>query len=485
MMLKLKEIAKKLWVSPTATTWLNNFVRVLKSVCVIPLVVTLLSTDEISAYYIFNTFLAISLIFTQSLSTTYTRAFSYAWAGASSFSEVRDTENIPNKTFFNESYTISLVLQKHVTFIIIALNVCFGSVVLFNKYSFSLANCRDIWLSWLCILLTIGCAIWNSRNQSVLRGVNQVARMNRWSALFDFIPIALMVLALTFGFGLVGCSFAILIGAVVALFRSHILVHTSPAKFLLEENKSYKKTTYKDILSSTYKHAAMAASARGVNYSAGLIATFFIAEQDLASYLQAISFIILVNTFSLAPFSSKVPMFNMLRAKGDLKELADKAGRAMKISLLVFGVMCCMIPPVVQVLYEVIDSNVSFVSWEIWLSLAIVWFLERHQGNHASLVITTNKIPFVSHQVITGLAKLLLMLILGKYWGVFGIIAAHGLSNLICMNWITTYLAVKSLSVNYKSCLSRYVLSAISIFIFMILWIPNSYRISEIIISEF
>jgi len=91
------------------------------------------------------------------------------------------------------------------------------------------------------------------------------------------------------------------------------------------------------------------------------------------------------------------------------------------------------------------------------LALALLIFgLEMHHVLYAGLVISENRNPFVAPALISGLATVVLSLMLTPRIGVWGLLIAQGFVQACFNNWWTIYRAIHGLGLPSRDYWKRY-----------------------------
>ena len=154
---------------------------------------------------------------------------------------------------------------------------------------------------------------------------------------------------------------------------------------------------------------------------------------------------LLVSSFSRAPFYSKIPRFAKLRAENNIQELAELALHSFRFALYLFVSGVLVIGTLINPFFSLIDSNISFIPITMWLTMGFFWLLERNHSMHDHIYSTTNHIPFYIPLLVSGTLNILIVLILLKPFDIWAFPIAHGASNMVISNWWNVKISVKSI----------------------------------------
>lgn len=429
----------------------------LRIVAILPLVVTRLEAQEIAVFYLFGSVLGLSTLFNRAISSSLVRAFSYAWAGVQDLADVKKVDNRdskeldsqrrqPNYSLYEEVFSTSLYILAALNAIILVFLLFIGSVLLEKQINL-LPDPEAGRHAWWILIPSVLIATSALRQSSALRGTGYIALVNRWAALFSVLTILVTSVLLLAGLKLYALAIGTLVGSIFTYFRQILLIRsTTHRQFTRSGGMHFNKQIFQVIWGPVWRQSCVAISNRGVNQSSGLILGAFLSGGGLASYLLAQRILGSIDSFAQAPFYSQIPRLCTIRAEGNMRKLASKANQALVRSQLAYILPSLIVSAILPVALGWLDSNVDFLKPEYWVLLVVFYFLERYQGMQSQVVITANIVPFWKYQIVTGLVKILLMVILADHLGVLGVILAYGLSNMMIMNWLTPYLAIKSLA---------------------------------------
>lgn len=445
----------------------------LSGVVVLPLVVSRMEPQDIAVLYLFNTLLSIIMTITGALSTTYMRCMSYAWGGAQTLvvSENQNSTNSPNRALMQ-----NLILDTRPLHVRYSIGVALGTFLIglvLLRYQISLLSQPALgWLAWTITCLSIALLIWNERLVGLLHGIGKISEVNRYSVLTGIIGVLLIGYLVFMGHGLFAYGASAIIATTLTIFLLYKKVQGVRTNG--EYDEQYRIDLKQSIWAPTWRLSLTALLTYGVNRGAGFVAALFLTGAPLASYLQALSMMVLAVGFSTAPFYSQLPRFSRLRSRGEIEELARASGSGVAKSLIAFSVACVGVIYTVPLIFALVDAKIEFPDARIWLLMSFVWLLERHQSMQGQIYLSSNKVPYLPQILSTGLIKLALMFLMGHYYGVVGIICAHGIANLLIMDWLMPLASFRSLGRHWRTHLTRYWVALIVSLLLLVLILPAS-----------
>ena len=168
-----------------------------------------------------------------------------------------------------------------------------------------------------------------------------------------------------------------------------------------------------------------------------------------------------------------------MRGKGDIAGLARRSGKSIKLSLAAFSLLVLLISFVVPLGLGVIKSEMRFVSVSVWIGMSVVMFLERHHAMHAQIFVTKNKVPFLLSSFVTGAVYLALLGCLLPRIGIWGVVCAQGISNLIINNWWIVKISLESLGDWRRENLAGYLIPSVALFSLSLVLMPLAQKLSQ------
>jgi len=96
-------------------------------------------------------------------------------------------------------------------------------------------------------------------------------------------------------------------------------------------------------------------------------------------------------------------------------------------------------------LLQLIKTNVKLLDINSLLLLAIILFLENNHSTFANIITLSNKVPFVSASIISGVMIIISSTLVLKFAnvGIIGLILSQGIIQLAYNNWYWPYYVLK------------------------------------------
>lgn len=443
---------KRILESPTFMSWLNISARMLSVVVVLPLVLRNFDEGDVALYFLFASAITMQTLIAGGIVSSFSRFVTYGLSGATFEDFARgifDGKSARRTDVSSEVISrIRGTMRKvfcYLALIGFALLGIAGTLLLIRPVAGS-SNAIDSWAAWGAILLVSPLNIYGLRFNAFLRGANKVALEQRWSALFAIFASLSGVIVLLLN----GNIFALIVSnqcwLVVGYFRNLVLekqlTKTIPYSHRCDH---YDALIFRSVWGPSWRSLVGVLMSNGVAQMSG----FFYAQHPnlpgLASYLLGLRLIGVITEVSKAPFYSKIPMFNRLRASGEIKQLRDRSFTAMRLShaLYIFAVITGL--AFGDSIFQMLNSSVNFPSRLMWSVLGTAFMIERFGAMHMQVYSTTNRIEWHVANGISGSITLGLMIVLFGTIGVYSFPFAMIVGYLCYYSTVVPFKSYKSL----------------------------------------
>lgn len=464
----LNYFSKKLWNSPTFTTWGQFGTRSLSFLLVTPLIITKFTTDGIAAWYLFATIISVSDLFDLGFKPTISRLFSYGYGGTKDLQKLSDGSGTgkPNWEIIERIFNNASVIYVIISLVAFLLLATIGTWALLNPIS-KMENPMFIWYAWITICCSIPLTFLGKKYSSVLIGLNYVSLYNRWSIFFNLIIIFSSFLILIYGGNIFHLIASIQIFRILQLIRDRFLLHSiEDGKFKTIGSLTLDKKTFHVIWNASWRSAIGISSSFGVIQISGILFAQFGDTKEIAEYLFSFRLISMAMQFSQAPFYSKLPLYVKLRAEGNLNKLEKITGNNSLSTLVIFTMISFFLLVFSEPILELIGSKVEIIDEKLWIMMSFFWLLDKINSLHIQIFSTTNKIVFYKFQFISALLYLLFLYFTLDNYGIWAIILGYGFSRIVIFNIYPIKYSLRSIKSDYTFFI-KYNLSPILLFIFL------------------
>lgn len=419
-------LLRRIGDSPTLMTWGSFFVRVCSFLVLLPLVLRTLSTPEIVVFYLFNTVFSLLWLLEIGFGATFSRAVSYALAGAQSVAgsvkgEVRSGDGTANWELMGRivgTMKSIYMLLAVVTFLLIA---SLGSWALARPVA-ATGGDNSVWLAWTLIVLAGPIQMRGNVYAYYLEGMNRVALVRRWDILFGLGSIASGMIALLLGGGLLSLVSVTVAWVLARVWRDRALCHRlDDGRFCSFRDGSSQRELLAVLWPKAWRSGLGGAMTFGVIYASSLLVGQIADTRSAAAYLLAMKLIESVAQFSMAPFYSQLPLLVRKRAEGDIAGLVSIARRGMILAHWTYITGFLFLALFADPLLTMIRSNAPFVSPDLWILIGLAFFIQRYGAMHVQLYSTTSHIISHTAEIASGVVFIVVSLVLLDQIGIYAL----------------------------------------------------------------
>jgi len=402
------------------------------------------------------------------------RVVSFAFAGAKNFTPIsyHGEKRGKGKPNWQGIQDIFVTLSKTffyvalLTTLIVLLGLSFG----INNLVESLTGKNILIITVVCIS-TIITQIYVKYNIFLL-GFNEVALVNRWNTLFGIFGIIGSLVILSSGGGLIKLIAWQMLIPVISSLRDKWLFNNYLKKRKILNNGKFDKKILIAVKDPLWKGLIGHVSQMGMVQISGIILTMYGDPVIVASYLFSLRILTMLAQFSQVPFTSKNPYFSILRSENNTELLAKMFQNRILVSLILYSIGIIFILLFKDYFLLLIDSNVSFVSNEVWLLMGLLYGIERINIFFLAILASANRIVMIPEQVISTGVTLLLLFLSFQYYGIIGFIFTLWLPRIIIFNLKPLVLANNSLNLKNNKLFFTTIWSP---FLLLIVYIFNHY----------
>lgn len=419
---RVEAVGKRLWHSPTFTTWASTGTRFLSFVLVLPLLLRRLTPAEISVWWLLSTVISLQSLADLGFAPTFTRLIAYGMGGASDLRGAPAASAAsagPNWELIERVWSTMRVVYGRMTLLAALPLAVFGTWALVRPMR-ALDDPVQGWICWGVVFAASATVFWANAYAAYLQGVNQVALLRRWEALTSIATTITLFVVLLMGGRLLGLVIASQVWALMNVVRNWQLARiVNDGRAIRFRRTGIDHDTFVVAWPAAWRSGLGISFSRGVLYASGLIYAQVADAPALATYLLAFRWIQLVSEFSQAPFYSKIPVLARLRSEGRIADQLAMAKRGMQAAYWTYVAGFVSIGVAGTGALAAIGSRVAFADSSLWVLLGLGFFVERYGAMHIQLYSTTNHIIWHIATGVTGALYLAVSLGLLSILGVY------------------------------------------------------------------
>ncbi|HBE39801.1 MAG TPA: hypothetical protein DDW27_01080 [Bacteroidales bacterium] len=441
-------IILKIWNSPTFTTWGSFLSKSLYAVLLLPVITTVLSSEDITIWLLFNILIGLQNIGDLGFGVTFIRVMSYAMGGAKGISGISGTSidkrtNGPNYDLLERSDAATRHLLFYTSLVFILVISISGYFALKRPISLTVEQ-NSAWIAFGLILITTFIRFNGNRYSIFLQGVNHVAMLRRWEAIISVLSIFSGLSVIVTTRSLLWLIINQQVWAIIQmLFNRYLCRSILEGRFRLFRKKGIDKELVKSIWPAAWKTWTGVLMSYGIVQASGLVVAQMGNTASVSSYLFSLKILDIIKNFSNAPFYSKIPLYNRLFAEGNRNGLMSRVENGIRFSLLTFSVTAIIIGIAGQPLLKLIGSNVTLVPEWIWIAMIFSYFFDRYGALHLQFYSITNDIVWHIANGVSGIIYIGFSFVFAAIMG-FGVISFPIALIISGLSFFTWYSARKS-----------------------------------------
>lgn len=437
--LSIKNITKRMWDSPTVTSWARYGAHAGGLGIVIPLVLNRFSTAEIAVYFLFLTITGLRMIADFGIRVTFTRCIAYSAGGAQNINCIpQDHQSLDGKPNFKLMLSITgtmSIIYRWLSFLTFIGFSTIGTIAVYRQID-KLDNSISGWIAWSVIVIITTIVFRSNQFFAFIEGNNYVALIRRWEAIHYIVGAIFSVVVILFGGNLLALVVTEQIVYLSIALIARLLSKTILDGWLKRQARLFfDRDIFCQIWPAIWRTGLGLVMAKSLVEISGIIYAQFASSSQVATILLAIRLIRTVSDFSQASYYSKLPLMARLLAQGNRNKLIAVSQRGMAISYWVFFLGWAMLGIGGDIFMELINSNAEFPPSLFWGLLGIGYLFERYGAMHLQLYSTMNQIIWHKANGYSGLIYLVSLTCFFPKIGIYALPVSVILSYLCFYTW--------------------------------------------------
>lgn len=417
----------------------NQFFNILSPFIITLIGLKYLDIEQGSIWLIFLSMMVLINLFDFGLSPTTIRNVSYVIGGAQSLAKNGINTASHNKDI---SYPLFVRLLSDVKKLYSCITVIafFLIVIGGGGYFYFISPIElkyHILLAWIIYSVGLLLNLYFLYYTPILCGLGVIQHAYFSNIIGRFSWLIATILAVFYYPTLVGLSVSFLVSVLVN--RLVIFYYFNNNEYIVKSKDilGHHESTIPYIAHNTLKLGVVSLGSFMISRSTVLIAGAFLPLTIAGEYtfsLQVYMALLAVgNVFVMV----KVPELARLVLKDDKRELRELITKVLVFSAGIYTSGFILFYLLSEYVIKIIHPKVGFLDDKYLFILGVIFFLELMHSICATIITTTNKVPFVKPAILSGLLIVVSSFILLKYTdlGVIGLIVAQGLIQLMYNNW--------------------------------------------------
>ena len=425
----------------SASIWaiLSVALRVGGGLLTLPLALRELSSAELGLYYTFIGFSGLISLLDFGFAPAVSRSAAFAMGGAkeilsSGVSHAEDSGK-PNWTLLGELTAAVRLWYYAMGGMLVLLMLVPGSFFMLSmirKAGLPLELVGCWWLFSVASAYYFVTTYWSD----LLIGIGQVKSAARITVLFQLIMLLLLAAGLISGLGLWSYGVSMLVAFLVSrVITKRTSLQEAHLAFVHPVEKAKRNQILARLWPMAWRQGVVLLGAFLTLRANTLICSVKLGLDETASYGLTVVILNLLFHFAMIPITLAWPVIGRLRVERKFLEIRRVFGIRLYGGLLASIIGIAFLALWGNPMLMLMGANTKILDLPLFLSLAVILWLEVHHSQFHSLVLTENENPFVLPAVLSGLAIVTISWFVVSHWGLLGIILAQGLVQLAWNNW--------------------------------------------------
>lgn len=423
----------------------------------LPFIIYFLDDDMYGLWGVFSSIGAVATLFDCGFSVTFARNITYCWSGATNFKKEGVVSLKTHETDFKLLKKI-LITCKNVYLVVSSLAYLF---LLLCGTWYVVYVSRNIsghlhLVAWLIYSTAIFMNLYYGYYASFLRGVGAVDQANVNTVVARIVQIVMTIVLLVCRTGLIGVCIAYLsYGFVFRTLGKYKFYHYKNIgdkvnAINYQPGKSEMKELFIVVWYNAWKDGLISVCNYLCNQASTIICSFYLSLAETGIYALGVQIATAIAQIAGALYTAYQPMLQEAYISNDI----DKQRQSMSIIvtsyiyLFILGTLATVVVgiPFIRLIKPGIKMDVLII-----LGLCLFQFIMKFRNCYTSYFSCTNRINYLCGFITSSVATIVLSLIFidNFGWGVWGLIIAQIISQVMYNFWYWPFLAHKELGYSF------------------------------------
>lgn len=462
----MKEFSRKVLRSAVFWNYLAVALRSGAAIFLLPLILRKLPSEEVGLWYLFGSIAGLAWLLDLGFGNALNRSTSYLWAGAAKLLPVgleksdatKAETGVPLTPNYELLGCLIATMRKFylglgaLLFVVLELG---GGYFIWSKTA-ELPHAETLRMAW--VVFAFGCALNTVGNfwPALLTGINGVREAQKVFLIALSLNYAIAIIGLLTGFGLWALvSGQLVMGLVNRLLGRYYFLKIAGDKLQYRQERA-DMSLLKTMWPTSWRLAAITVGLYFMVQANTMLTSVFLDLRATAEYGLSLQVVLFLSQISCVWVLVKMPLISQLRGKHELEEIRSIFISRLRLFLLSYSVgMLGLFFVGDWLLTHVVSTKTHLLPPIQLLVLLIVIGLEAHAALYRELVQTANVNPFVKPILVSALFSVLLVMGLTPSYGIWGVLIAPGIAQLVYNNWWIVTEGVRSLELSRGEFIAR------------------------------
>lgn len=439
--------------------YIGAIMTLLSNVLLLPFMVYFIDSELLGLWYVFLSIGGIAVLFDFGFNPAFSRNFAYAWSGAVRLQKTGVTfveGKEPNYILLGGLLKTCKKLYFRISLVALMLMAVFGTA--YVRYVASDMSGYSHLIAWAIYCIAVFMNLYYGYYAAALRGVGAISQVYKATVISRSIQIITSLLLMYYGFQLVAVAIAYLLNGTIFRFlaKKYFENYKNIGKKIGKASNSiYEMNNIcKTIWYNAWRDGLVTASAYLSNQATILVVSIFLSLTETAIYSISLQLITAIGIIAGVLYSSFQPALQSAHINNDLDKSKKLMSQMITVYYVVFwmgvlGLVGIGIPILAFIMPEMT------IHIPILILISIYVFLYKQHNYFASYISNTNKVPYVKAFIFSSIFGIIFSILLMYFtnWGIWGLVGAQIVAQIIYNNWYWPMIVMKKLNTNIFSML--------------------------------
>lgn len=422
-------------------SYLGALLSMTANIIMIPFLVYFLSSDMLGLWYVFCSIGAMTALFDFGFSTTFARNITYCWSGASILKkegvDISSENNVDWSLLSNVLVTCKKV-YLYISTLVLVLLLTLGSYYIF-KITHGIVNI-SIWIAWTIYVVAVFFNIYYGYYVAFLRGIGEIATVNKNTVYARIIQISTTILILYFGAGLIGACLAYLLyGFIIrfmckkSFYEFQNLAQNISAEYI---SKKQCKIVFDSVWNNAWRDGLVSISNYMSDQASIIICSLFFSLRETGEYSLMLQMATAIGIVSTIPYSAFQPVIQSAYVRRDDKKIIETMSLIVTAYLMMFSLLFFITYIIGFPFMRLIKPEVE-LPFMLFSLASLYQFILKLRNCYTSYFSCTNRIPYVKSFFCTSMFTIILSVIVIDIFkmNIYWILYVQILTQLIFNAW--------------------------------------------------
>ena len=422
-------------------SYVATIFRVGAGIILWPFILSQMSAETVGIWNVMITIMGFVALLDFGFQPSFARNISYIFSGVKTLQvdgvDVTQSRDV-DYSLLKGTLKAMRIFYRWIALVVMLVLMTAGSAYyayILRKYN---GDLTDAWIAWILLIGNNCYNLYTMYYEALLLGKGYVKRSQQITIVAQLIYILVAI-----GMIYLGCGLTAIVGAqlLATIIRRILTYRVFFTKELCNQLERVDEQDWRMVLGAIYPNAVKVGLTHVggflINKSSILCGTLFLSLEQVACYGITLQVMEVLARCGAVTYQSYTPRLAQCRAEADMKQLA-RYYRYSIVSLLgVFLLGGSLWLGIGNELLQWIGSETRFVPNIMLCAMLLFSLLEQNHAISAGFIMADNKIPFFIPSLLSGAGTiaLLCLFVVVLDWGMWGMILAPGLAQLVYQNW--------------------------------------------------